>query len=128
VTAPPQPGATIWDIISATPSLSQFRDAVEGSGTVDLFDGDEEITVLAPDNAAFQGFTGSLDVNDYVIAGKLSAAELFDLEEIEVESGATLAVDDAAQTVGGAVMTASRDVEAANGYLNVLAGLVTPAS
>ena len=104
----------------------QFRDAIEGSGTVDVFDGTDEITVLAPDNAAFQGFTGSLDVNDYVIAGQLTAAELFALDEIDVESGATLAVDDAAQTVGGAVMTSSRDVAAANGFLNVLAGLVTP--
>jgi uncharacterized surface protein with fasciclin (FAS1) repeats len=128
VTAPPIPGATLWDIISATPSLSQFRDAIDGSDTVDLFDGTDEITVLAPDNAAFAGFTGSFDVNDYVIAGKLTSAELFALDQIDVESGATLAVDDAAQTVGGAVMTSSRDVEAANGYLNVLSGLVTPDS
>lgn len=126
VVPPPQPGATLWDIISATPALSQFRAAIEGSGTIDLFDGSDEYTVLAPENGAFEDAQGEFDVNDYVIAGNLTSAELFALDDVEVESGATLAVSDAAQTVGGAVMTSSRDVEAANGYLNAIASFVTP--
>ncbi|MET0578639.1 MAG: fasciclin domain-containing protein [Ilumatobacteraceae bacterium] len=121
------PGATLWDIISATPELSRFRDAISGSGTEDLFEStDDEYTVLAPVNDAFTGQSGSFDVNDYLIPGRMTAAEIFANDEIDVESGATLAVVDAAQTVGGAVMTSSRDVDAANGYIDVIRSFVTP--
>ena len=117
----------MWDIIAATPVLSDFRAAIEGAGLEDVFqDPDEEMTVLAPVNDAFEGQTGALDVEDYIIDGELTAAELFQLDEITTRSGAILAIDEATQTIGGAVMSQSRDVGASNGLLQVMNGLVQP--
>ena len=106
------------------PSLSKFRDAVVGSGTRDLFEGEDNYTVLAPVNDAFDGQTGEFDVNDYLIPGNLSVPELFNLREVEVESGATLAVEPANWTVGGARVTESSEAE--NGQVNVVTTFVTP--
>ncbi len=127
IVPPPVPGASLWDIISATPALSQFRAAIVASGLEDLFEStSDEYTVLAPVNDAFTGQSGDFDVNDYLIPGRITAAEIFANDSVDVESGATLAVDDTRQTVGGAVMTSSRDVDASNGYIDVIASFVTP--
>ena len=72
--------------------------------------------MLAPVNDAFAGQTGQFDVNDYLIAGNLSMAEFLNLREVEVVGGATLAVDPANWSVGGARVTTSS--EADNGQVN----------
>ena len=94
-----------------------------GSNTQDLFEDEDDYTVLAPVNDAFAGQTGQFDVNDYLIAGNLSIAELFNLREVEVVGGATLAVDPANWSVGGARVTTSS--EADNGQVNVVSSFVT---
>ncbi|MET0458281.1 MAG: fasciclin domain-containing protein [Ilumatobacteraceae bacterium] len=124
VTVPLDPDATMWDLIQADPSLTKFREAVVGSNTQDLFEDEDNYTVLAPVNDAFAGQTGQFDVNDYLIPGNLSIPELFNLREVEVVGGATLAVDPANWTVGGARVTTSS--EAANGQVNAVTSFVTP--
>ena len=124
MTVPLDPDATMWDIIQADSSLTKFEAAVVGSGTQDFFDGDDNYTVLAPTDSAFDGQTGQFVVEDYLIAGNLSVAELFNLREVEVVGGGTLAVDPATWTVGGARVTMSS--EADNGQVNVVSSFVTP--
>ncbi len=125
ITNPP-PGVTAWDVISATPSLSSFKTAITGSGTEGFFQGTKAYTVLAPDNDAMKNVPNSFDVTDYVTEGTISSADLFQMQEIAMQSGVTLKIDNATQTVGGAVMTASRDIKVSNGVIHVLAGLVSP--
>jgi hypothetical protein len=113
-------------VISATPSLSSFKAAITGSGTEGFFQGSTDYTVLAPDNDAMKNATNSFDVTDYITEGTISSAELFDMPDIAMQSKAVLKIDNATQTIGGAVMTASRDIKVSNGLINVMAGLVTP--
>jgi uncharacterized surface protein with fasciclin (FAS1) repeats len=120
------PAPTAWAVISGDGDLSQFAAAIDGSGLVDLFEStDEDFTVLAPTNAAFGTLQGDFLVEDYLIPGALSAAELFQLDEVETVSDQRLPVDAAAQTVGGAVVSARRDIAAANGTIQVVNGLIT---
>jgi len=123
-TTVPQP--TAWDVIAEDDDLTQFAQAIEGSGVRDLFEGSDEYTILAPTNDAFENAAGEFVVEDYVIPGALSAAELFQLSEVETVSGALLAVDSPSQSVGGAVVSARRDIAASNGTVQVINGLVTP--
>jgi Fasciclin domain len=125
ITNPP-PGATAWDVISATPSLSSFKQVITDTNTEGFFQGTTAYTVLAPDNDAMKNAKSSFDVTDYITEGTISSAELFQMPDIAMQSGERLKVDNATQTIGGAVMTASRDIEVSNGVIQVMAGLVTP--
>ena len=119
VTAPPLPGATVWDIIAATPSLSEFRDAIEGTSS------DRALRHRGRTSPCWRRRTtpsrrlATVDVTDYIIAGELTADEMFELDDVETEGGpSTLAVDRTTpRRVGAGGDAPSRDVEAGNADL-----------
>ena len=155
VTVPPQPAATTWDVIVNSPDLSEMRSAVETAGLVDLVDGDQPITVLAPSNAAFQAMRATesgadlLDdperlaallrrhiVVEPVSAGEFpgrgelqTAADAADCELLGAAEGCDVLTtggdDESPPTVEGASFLVT-DVEAANGLLDVIDRVLVP--
>ena len=155
VTVPPQPAATTWDVIVNSPDLSEMRSAVETAGLVDLIDGDQPITVLAPSNAAFQAMRATesgadlLDdperlaallrrhiVVEPVSAGEFpgrgelqTAADAADCELLGAAEGCDVLTtggdDESPPTVEGASFVVT-DIEAANGLLDVIDRVLVP--
>ena len=155
VTVPPQPAATTWDVIVNSPDLSEMRNAVETAGLVDLFDGDQPITVLAPSNAAFQAMRATesgaelLDDPDrlaallrrHVVVEPVSAGEFPGRGQLQTAADAddcallgaaegcdvltTGGDDESPPTVEGASFLVT-DVEAANGLLDVIDRVLVP--
>jgi uncharacterized surface protein with fasciclin (FAS1) repeats len=154
VTVPPQPAATTWDVIAASPDLSEMRKAVDRAGLVDLLDGDQPMTVLAPSNEAFRAMAATQSGADlladpdrlaallrrHVIVEPLSAGEFAGRGELQsaadgddcVALGAdegcdvlSTGGDEDAPTVEGAKLLV-KDVEAANGLLDVTDRVLLP--
>jgi uncharacterized surface protein with fasciclin (FAS1) repeats len=155
VTVPPQPAATTWDVIVNSPDLSEMRDAVETAGLVDLLNGDQPITVLAPSNAAFQTMRSTesgADLLDdperlaallrrHVIVEPVSAGEFPGRGQLQTAADAddcallgapedcgvltTGGDDESPPTVEGASFLVT-DVEAANGLLDVIDRVLVP--
>ena len=152
---PPQPAATTWDVIVNSPDLSEMRDAVETAGLVDLLDGDQPITVLAPSNAAFQAMRATesgADLLDdperlaallrrHIVVEPVSAGEFPGRGELQTAADAadcallgaaegcdvltTGGDDESPPTVEGASFLVT-DVEAANGLLDVIDRVLVP--
>jgi uncharacterized surface protein with fasciclin (FAS1) repeats len=155
VTVPPQPAATTWDVIVNSPDLSEMRDAVETAGLVDLLNGDQPITVLAPSNAAFQTMRSTESGADlledperlaallrrHVIVEPVSAGEFPGRGQLQTAADAddcallgapedcgvltTGGDDESPPTVEGASFLVT-DVEAANGLLDVIDRVLVP--
>jgi uncharacterized surface protein with fasciclin (FAS1) repeats len=155
VTVPPQPAATTWDVIVNSPDLSEMRNAVETAGLVDLFDGDQPITVLAPSNAAFQAMRATESGADlledperlaallrrHVVVEPVSAGEFPGRGQLQTAADAddcallgapedcgvltTGGDDESPPTVEGASFLVT-DVEAANGLLDVIDRVLVP--
>lgn len=99
---------------------------------------DEAHTLLAPDDAAIAAWADTPEgaaalsspqsVREFVLRHLLldpmTAAELMAADRVEAASGAWLAIDPAARTVGGARITAA-DTTARNGVLHVVDAVVT---
>jgi uncharacterized surface protein with fasciclin (FAS1) repeats len=155
VTVPPQPAATTWTIIENSPDLSEMRDAVETAGLVDLLDGDQLVTVLAPSNAAFEALRAtesgadllddpdrlaallrrhvvveSISAGEFPGRGQLdTAADSDDCEALGAAEGCDVLTtggdDESPPTVEGASFLVT-DVEAANGLLDVIDRVLVP--
>jgi uncharacterized surface protein with fasciclin (FAS1) repeats len=132
-----------------------MRDAVETAGLVDLLDGDQLITVLAPSNAAFEALRATeggaelLDDPDRLAAllrrhivveavsagefpgrGQLdTAADADDCAALGAEEGCDVLTtggdDESPPTVEGASFLVT-DVAAANGLLDVIDRVLVP--
>jgi uncharacterized surface protein with fasciclin (FAS1) repeats len=142
VTVPPQPGATLWDVILNSPDLSELRDLVELAGLDDeLDDADATFTLFAPSNDAIElaeAGVGAPDFDDPDVVepillthvhgdAALLAVDVLSLDEIEVLEGGPHAIDGDADppTIGGAGFIVV-DVVSANGVLHVINGVLQP--
>jgi uncharacterized surface protein with fasciclin (FAS1) repeats len=110
-------------VIAATPALSDFKAAIDGAGMQQFFTGTKPYTYFVPDNDAMAS-ASSVDVTDYLTQGALTAAQIFQKQEIGMQSGEVFPVDAATQQIGDGVMSASRDIKVSNGLMNVMAGLI----
>lgn len=144
VTVPPQPEATLWDVIVNSPDLSELRALVERAGLQDvLSDPNATLTLLAPSNDAITTAAGGVGAPDFsnpsVVeavllthvdnAGVFLIRDLFALDppEFVAANPGPHAIKASANppTIGGATVLVA-DVEASNGVLHVIDRVLLP--
>lgn len=125
-----------------TPDLSTLVTAVSTAKLVDTLQGEGPFTVFAPTNAAFEKL-GDEQVQSllepenrdqltkvltyHVVPGTLTAADLSDGQKLETVAGETLTVKVDGDTVMiGDASVVQPDVEASNGVVHVIDGVLTP--
>lgn len=133
VSVPASPSATVMDILSVSPDLSRLEELVIDADLVETLAGDEPMTLFAPSNQAIEtleaapGGAELLADPDrlrdlllgHVVPGELDIATILAGQDLTTLSGSILAVDAAAETIGGANAVVA-DVNAANGVLHVI--------
>jgi uncharacterized surface protein with fasciclin (FAS1) repeats len=138
ITVPPQPDATLWDVIFNSPDLSGIRGWIEQAGLQPLFeDPNATITFFAPSNPAIASAIPPSDltrvVNTHIVDGDtvLLLADLAQMDGDDIDfveqgphqvsvAGDTVSIDGAAIIVP--------DVEAVNGVIHVIDGVLAPAA
>ena len=146
VTVPPQPAATLWDVVVANPDLSGIRGWIEAAGLQDQFDDpNATLTLLAPSNQAIENArtihgppAGPIDFDDtanlllfvnthLVETDALTIADIAALTELNVVEPGPHPVDAGVNppTIGGATVLVS-DVSAANGIIHVVDTVLLP--
>lgn len=144
--APAPAEESTQDIVAlaqATPDLSTLVTAVTAADLVETLQGEGPFTVFAPSNAAFEAADEVVapllepenkaklaDVLTYhVVPGKLMAADLTDGAELETVQGGklTVAIDGDKVTVND-IAVEMADVEASNGVVHVIGGVLVPES
>ncbi len=134
-------------VASNTPSLSTLVTAVKAAGLVETLQGEGPYTVFAPTNAAFEALpAGTLDtllkpenveqlksiLTYHVVSGKVMASDLSDGQEITTVQGGKLTVSITDGKVylvdakGNKVMVEQADVNADNGVVHVIGGVLLP--
>jgi uncharacterized surface protein with fasciclin (FAS1) repeats len=128
----------VWDAIVADPDLSDFRAAVEDAELVALLDGAGPLTVLAPDNDAFDeafpdGVPSDQDelrdlVERHIVNQTLSFAQIFALPVLETEGGDVIQVFANTQTLGAEGDAGARivdpNISGSNGMVQVLDAVI----
>lgn len=144
VTVPPQPEATLWDVILNSPDLSELRALVELAGLQDvLSDPNATLTLLAPSNQAITTAAGGVGAPDFTNPAIVESVLLTHVDntqallitqilalvppEFVVVNPGPHAIDAAANppTIGGAQILVA-DIEAANGVLHVIDQVLLP--
>ena len=135
VTVPPAPEATMWDVITNSPDLSEFRAAIENADLVDLLDGPEPVTVFAPSNPAFEllqagvGGPELLDDPDlmrrHLVSGLFTSGDVLAATTLETLAGDTLTVDATLVTVDGGRLIVI-DIEVGGSILHVVDKVLVP--
>jgi len=144
VTVPPQPEATLWDVILNSPDLSELRALVELTGLQDvLSDPNATLTLLAPSNQAITTAAGGVGAPDFTNPAIVESVLLTHVDntqkllitqilalvppEFVVVNPGPHAIDAAANppTIGGAQILVA-DIEAANGVLHVIDQVLLP--
>ena len=139
-----QGGEDIVSLAQGEESLSTLVDAVAAAKLVGTLEGEGPFTVFAPTNQAFDA-VGEEQLNEllkpenraqlkalltyHVVPGELTADRLRDGQEVETVQGETLAVsvDGNSVKVNDATV-AQADVDASNGVVHVIDGVLTPTS
>jgi len=137
--------ADIVGIASETPSLSTLVTAVKAASLVETLQSAGPFTVFAPTNDAFTALpAGTLDtllmpenveqlksiLTDHVVSGKVLAADLKDGQIIDTVQGGKLTVklmDGMVYLIdakGGQVTVQKADVNAGNGVVHVISGVL----
>ncbi len=134
-------------LASSTPDLSTLVAAVKAASLVDTLSGAGPFTVFAPTNAAFAALpAGTLDtllkpenkdqlsaiLTYHVVPGKVMAKDLSDGQKITTVQGGILTVKIADGKVylidakGNQVMVEKADVNADNGVVHIIGGVLLP--
>ena len=140
---------TIVDIASGNDDFSTLVAAVTAADLGATLSGEGPYTVFAPTNEAFEALpAGTVDellkpenkdqlaaiLTYHVVEGEVMAADLSDGQEITTVQGGTLTVGIDGDTVtltdenGATVNVVDTDIDADNGVIHVIDGVVTPAS
>lgn len=141
-----QPGSIVV-VASETPALSTLVTAVKAASLVETLEGTGPYTVFAPTNEAFDALpAGTLDtllkpenvdqlksiLTYHVVSGKVLASDLKDGQVITTVQGGTLTVSITDGKVylidakGNKVMVEKADVNADNGVVHVIGGVLLP--
>jgi uncharacterized surface protein with fasciclin (FAS1) repeats len=145
--SPPEP-ATVVDVAASSADFSTLVTAVQSAGLVDTLNGSGPFTVFAPTNEAFSALpAGTLDtllmpenkadltsvLTYHVVPGAVLSGELSDGMVVTTVEGQTLTVgvSDGGVTLtdvsGNTVSVAQADLEAGNGVVHVIDGVLLPA-
>jgi transforming growth factor-beta-induced protein len=139
------PPTTLFDLAYTSKNHTTLVAAIEAANLVSALNGDDKLTIFAPDNAAFDALPSGLlegllaDIptltkilTTHVIGAAISSS---DIEEgrswVTTLSEASLAIDkDASVTIYGenSVRVTTADLEATNGYLHVINSVILPPS
>lgn len=141
--APEPQGQTIRDVINSNASLSTLARALDVAG-VQALSADGPFTVFAPTNAAFAALPeGTLDtllmpenvdqlrqiLELHVVPGAYPAAELANrTTTVQTASGLNIIIDGFNGVNVGGVNVIQPDVNASNGILHIIDGVILPPS
>jgi uncharacterized surface protein with fasciclin (FAS1) repeats len=144
ITVPPQPEATLWDVIDNSPDLSGLEALIKLAGLQDVFSNpDATLTLLAPTNQAITAAAGGVGAPDFANPAIVEAVLLTHVDTTRALTFAQLvaldppefvaanpgphAIDAAANpaTIGGAAVILI-DIEASNGVLHVIDKVLLP--
>ncbi len=131
-----QPLQSIVEIAVNTPELSTLVGALQAADLVDALSGDGPFTVFAPTNAAFDALD-AIPSGDalkevllyHVASGKFTAEDLLEKQTVTTLQGdeVTIEVDnDGNVLLNGSIKVAIADVEASNGIVHVIEGVLLP--
>lgn len=134
----PSEGDTIVDVAVAADGFDVLVAAVQEAGLVGALSGDRQLSVFAPTDAAFNdaGITADnvdevddeflLDVLTYhVTPGRRDAESVTTSDEVPTLNGALIDVDGTTLNDGQAEIVAT-DIEASNGIIHVIDGVLLP--
>lgn len=140
---------TIVDIASENDDFSTLVAAVTAADLGETLSGEGPFTVFAPTNDAFAALPeGTVDtllepenkdqlaaiLTYHVVSGKVMSSDLTDGQKVETVQGEELTVgvtDDGVTLTdanGNTVNVTTADIEASNGVIHVIDGVVTPAA
>ena len=141
-TAEPQP--SIAEIAAGDPNFSTLVAALDAAGLVETLAGEGNFTVFAPTNDAFAALPeGTVDTlladpsGDltqillyHVVDGVARAADVVNLTEAATLNGETvaIAVVDGGVQLNEAVNVVTTDIEASNGVIHVIDGVLLPST
>ncbi len=137
VLLPPTPLPTIVELAIATPELSTLVSAVQSAGLVDALSGEGPFTVFAPTNDAFAALdelpTGDIlkEVLLYhVVSGKYKADDLLEKQEITTLQGEKVTIEmmNGKVFINGNIEVAMADIEASNGIVHIIKGVLIPST
>lgn len=132
---------TIVDIAVSNPDFSTLVAAVTEAGLVDTLSGEGPFTVFAPTNAAFEALGADtiasvLADKDlltsiltyHVVSGKVLAADVVGLTSATTVQGSdvTITVKDGKVYLNDTVQVVMTDIEASNGVIHVIDGVLLP--
>ncbi len=135
-----EPG-TIVDVAIAAGTFSTLVTAVQAADLVDTLSGDGPFTVFAPTDDAFAALPeGTLDslladpaaLSDvllyHVVPGTVMAADVVGLTSATTAQGSdiTISVADGVVTLNDSVTVTATDIEASNGVIHVIDGVLLP--
>ncbi|GAA4271269.1 hypothetical protein GCM10022258_05620 [Aquimarina gracilis] len=137
VLLPPADLPSIVEIAVATPELSTLVSALQSADLVDALSGDGPFTVFAPTNAAFEALSAIpsgdalIEVLLYHVAsGKFTAEDLLTAETVTTLQGeeVTIEIFDGDVILNGEIVVKMADIEASNGIVHVIEGVLIPSS
>ncbi|MGY3792669.1 fasciclin domain-containing protein [Aquimarina sp. 433] len=130
-----QPLPSIVEIAVATPELSTLVGALQEADLVDTLNGDGPFTVFAPTNDAFASLE-SIPSGEaltevllyHVAAGKFTAEDLIAGQTVTTVQGdeVTIEMIDGEVFLNGSIKVVIADVEASNGIVHVIDGVLLP--
>jgi uncharacterized surface protein with fasciclin (FAS1) repeats len=147
--APAEEAGTIVDVAAGNADFSTLVTAVTAADLAETLGGDGPFTVFAPTNDAFDALpAGTLEdltmpenkdllttiLTYHVVAGEVMSGDLTDGQEVETVQGETLTVGVTDEGVtltdaaGNTVNVVTADVDASNGVIHAIDGVLTPAA
>jgi uncharacterized surface protein with fasciclin (FAS1) repeats len=136
-----EPLGTIVDIAVSNPDFSTLVAAVQAAGLVETLSGEGPFTVFAPTNAAFEALgadTVAAALADtelltailtyHVVAGKVMAADVVGLSEAVTVQGSPISISvvDGKVFLNDTIQVIVTDIEASNGVIHVIDGVLLP--
>lgn len=128
---------SIVEIAINTPELSTLVTALQAAELVDALSGDGPFTVFAPTNDAFAALETIPDGDAlkevllyHVAAGKFTAEDLLQKQTVTTLQGDEVSVEmneEGDVLLNGNITVALADVEASNGIVHVIEGILLPA-
>jgi len=136
-----QQSNTIVDVAAGNPDFSTLVTAVKAAGLVDTLSGEGPFTVFAPTNEAFaalgQDTINSVLANKelltsiltyHVVAGQVMAADVVQLTSAKTVQGADIkiTVKDGKVYLNDTIQVVTTDIQASNGIIHVIDGILMP--
>lgn len=136
----PSDSDTLVDVAVASDDFEVLVEAVTKAGLVDALSGNRQLTVFAPTDEAFAnlleelGVGGLADLDDdllvdvltyHVVPGRRFAASVVNARKLPTLNGAPIEVDGTELNDGQATIT-DTDIEASNGVIHVIDGVLLP--